>query len=632
MAERSSACRGRLATGYDRAVPAAPEPTEEILPAAGSRPPPLPADVVRPGPSRSGLTAVGARQPAAYRRPWRRLLRAYRTTFQIVLSYLWMGLRARLRINERAAALTEETHRRNARRALKAVVELQGLFIKVGQLISIMANFLPQAFRRELEGVQDQVPPRPFADIEARFREEFAGRGPDEVFAQFDAAPIASASIGQVHIARMFSGEQVAVKVQYPDIEAIVRTDLRALRFIFGLLARFMPDWGFHTIYQEIREMVLAELDYRKEAEAMRRIAENFRQRPDVRLPRVMKEFSTGRVLTTEWMVGIKAADVERLTSSNIDRRRAAHLAVEAYCQQIFIDGIYHADPHPGNLLFAPGGTPGGGPTLVFLDFGATAEVSQGMRKGLITFLQGAMTKDSTRIVTGMKEMGFISRQADPEVFDRVVQYFHDRFRAQLRVDGFSLKDIKFEAEAKLASLLDLRELNVSLADLRDAFHVPKEWVLLERTLLLLLGLCTTLDPEMNPIAAIEPYVERFLLGEKKEWSEAVMEAAREAVLSTIALPSEVGRFLQLANRGDLGVKVGNLDRGVHVLYTGAQQLLWGGLAVAATTFAVIFDGRGQDTARTSASVAAGAFGLLLLSALLRGRRLVKERRRRSFR
>jgi ubiquinone biosynthesis protein len=255
------------------------------------------------------------------------------------------------------------------------------------------------------------------------------------------------------------------------------------------------------------------------------------------------------------------------------------------------------------------------------------AEVSQGMRKGMVSFLQGAMTQDSARVVSAMKEMGFISRKADPEVFDKVVQYFHDRFRSQLRVDGFSLKDIRFETDTKLASLLDLRELNVSLADLRDAFHVPKEWVLLERTLLLLLGVCTTLDPEMNPIVAIQPYVEKFMLGEKKELSEAFVDASREAAFSALALPSELKRFFIMAARGELAVRVTAVDEGLRMLYLGLQQLLWGGLGVSAVAFAVVFDGRGQSSARGLAIAAGVLFGGLLSRSVLRGRGSRRGRR-----
>jgi ubiquinone biosynthesis protein len=637
--------------GYPPGVSAAPdkqsqkpERTEELKLEDLVTVPPVPKGAGAPGPGSGRGAASGPPRPPPTpiaRRtppgapivrgqahpPWRRLMRAYTTTLQVVISYSWLFFRRRFLNPEHAEALTEEVHRQNARRVERAIAELQGLFIKVGQLISIMANFLPAAFRSELEGLQDQVPPRPYEDIEVRFREEFGGRGPDEVFAQFSRTPIASASIGQVHVARLHDGRDVAVKVQYPDIEEIVRTDLRALHRIFGLLGRLMPEWGFATIYREVREMILTELDYCKEAEAVARISANFSERDDVLFPEVIPAHSTSRVITTTWMTGTKASDLAGLEAAGIDRRKAARLAVDAYCQQIFVDGVYHADPHPGNLLLRAGATPQQGPTLIFLDFGATAVVSPAMRKGMVSFIQGAMTKDTGRIVAGMKEMGFISRRADPEVFDRVVEYFHDRFRSQLRVDGFSLKDIRFESSAKLDSLLDLRALNVSLADLSEAFHVPKEWVLLERTLLLLLGVCTTLDPEMNPVDAIGPYVERFLLGEKKEVKEAFLEAAREAAFSALSLPSELGRFLGIANRAELGVRVGGLDENVRALYAVFQQLLWAGLGATGIVLATVFDGRGQGELRTLALAAAGISGLLLAGALWRGRRLTRPRR-----
>jgi predicted unusual protein kinase regulating ubiquinone biosynthesis (AarF/ABC1/UbiB family) len=485
-----------------------------------------------------------------------------------------------------------------------------------------MANFLPTAFREELERLQDQVPPRPYRDIEARIREEFGGRGPSDLFADFSPEPVASASIGQVHRARLRTGEEVAVKVQYPDIEEMVRVDLRALRRIFKVLRWFMPDYGFDTIYREVSEMVLAELDFKREALAIERFAGNFaaREAKNVRFPRVMAEYSTMRVLTTEWMEGAKVAQLERLDSQRIDRRAAARACVEAYCEQIFVDGLYHADPHPGNLLLQAPAKFGAPPTVVFLDFGAIATVSDGMRRGMMNFLQGAITRDTTRIVSAMKEMGFISRRADPEVFDRVVQYFHDKMRGQMSLQGFSLKDLKFEANTTLSSLLDLRDMNVSLADLRDAFHIPKEWILLERTLLLLLGVCTTLDPEMNPTTVIEPYVERFLLGEKKQWSDVVVEATREMALAALSLPGELQRFMNRALRGDIELRVRNLEENARLLYYGGQQILWGMMSAAAASLAVVLDGRGHGRLAWTGGIASAVFAVFLLFTWLTGR------------
>jgi ubiquinone biosynthesis protein len=556
-----------------------------------------------------------------------RLFTAYLVTTQVALSYMGLAISRRFRRRAAVDRLTLIKHRRNARRIEAAILRLRGLFIKVGQLISIMANVLPDAFREELQRLQDQVPPRPYADIEARLREEFGGRAPVEVFAEFSPEPVASASIGQVHRARLHSGEVVAVKVQYPDIEEIVRVDLHALQRIFSVLRWFMPDYGFDTIYSEIREMVLAELDYRREAAAIEKITANFAARqgqpteaPQVRFPRVMGAYSTARVLTTEWMEGTKAGDLEKLEAQKVDRRAAARTCVEAYCQQIFIDGLYHADPHPGNLLVQRPSAPGAPSAVVFLDFGATATVSEQMRRGMVSFIQGAITRDSNRIVSAMKEMGFISRRADPEVFDRVVQYFHDKLRVQMSADGFSLKDLKLDPEKSLGSLLDLRDLNVSLADLRDAFHIPKEWILLERTLLLLLGVCTTLDPEMNPAAIIEPYLERFLLGEQKQWSEIVLEASREMAVTALALPGELQRFITRALRGEIEFGIRNLDDSARVIYYAGQQLLWGGLGATGAVLATIFDGRGNRTATWASAIAAGLCGLLLVLSWFAGR------------
>ena len=210
------------------------------------------------------------------------------------------------------------------------------------------------------------------------------------------------------------------------------------------------------------------------------------------------------------------------------------------------------------------------------------------------------------------------------------MQYFHDKMRVQMSVEGFSLKDLKFDPEKSLGSLLDLRDLNVSLADLRDAFHIPKEWILLERTLLLLLGVCTTLDPEMNPTAIIEPYLERFLLGEKKQWSEIVLEASREMALSALSLPGELQRFMDRALRGELEFGFRNLDENARLIYYVGQQILWGMLAATAAVLAVVFDGRGQPRATWVAGIAAGLCGLLLVATWFAGHPRQRRRRRRA--
>src|SRR3984885_5480841 len=420
-----------------------------------------------------------------------RSLRAYWTTFRVIWSYLWLRLRARFHSDAWIEDRLRTNNLRNARRIERTICDLQGLFIKVGQLISIMTNFLPEEFRRELEGLQDAVPPRPYKDIEERVVEEL-GKTPDELFAQFERRPIASASIGQVHIARLHGGAKVAVKVQYPDIEEIVKRDLNTLRRIFRIVEWFIPYQGLEELYREIRAIVMEELDYRAEADNAARIAANFEGRTDVAFPRVVAELSTTRVLVTHFEAGVKITDRLGVKQLGLERGQLARQVVEIYCQQIFTDGVYHADPHPGNLLVRPSPSGGDGPPqIVFLDYGAVAEIPAAVRAGIVELIQGALTRDTRRIVAAMKQMGFVARGANEHMFEQVIEYFHERFQENISLDSLNLKDIKFDPQKGLESVADLRKMDISLRELSSNFHVPKEIIVLERTLLLLMGLCT---------------------------------------------------------------------------------------------------------------------------------------------
>lgn len=547
--------------------------------------------------------AVGSarppRAPLPEGRPPRRgmrFIKAYWTTFRVILSYLWLRFWARWRSDEWIDRQLRATHLRNAKRIERTICELQGLFIKVGQVISIMTNFLPEEFRRQLEGLQDHVPPRPYPDIAARIREELGGE-PDAVFASFDKVPIASASIGQVHRARLHTGEDVAVKVQYPDIDEIVKGDLRTMRRIFRIVQWFVPYQGLDDVYREIRGIVLAELDFRAEADNGDRIAANFTDRPDVAFPRVVRERSTARVLTTRFEAGVKISDNAGTKQLGLDRRALARQVVEVYCQQIFTDGVYHADPHPGNLLVRPAASGVGAAELVFLDFGAVATISPEFRQGIIELVQGGLTRDTPRIVRAMRQMGFVARGADDRVFEQVIEYFHDRFSESISLDTLNLKDLKVDPEKtfekSLESLADLRKMDISLRELSESFYVPKEAIVLERTLLLLMGLCTELDPTLNPMEVIRPYLERFVLGDS-DWSAVLVDTSRDVVMSVASLPGELRRFLRLAHAGDLRLRVANLDTSSQLMYRLGHQAIFAAVGIAGGAFALVLEGRGE--------------------------------------
>lgn len=522
-----------------------------------------------------------------------RSLRAYWVTFLVIGSYLSLRFRARFHADTWVEHALRETHLRNARRIERTIVDLQGLFIKVGQLISIMTNFLPEEFRRELEGLQDAVPPRPYADIEARIREELK-QTPSELFASFEQKPIASASIGQVHAARLLDGTRVAVKVQYPDIEEIVRRDLNTLRRIFWIIGWFIPYQGLGELYREIRAIVMEELDYHAEAENAERIAANFEGRSDVGFPKVVHELSTARVLVTHFEAGCKITDRPGVKQLGLDRGQLARQVVEIYCQQIFSDGVYHADPHPGNLIVRPG-EEGQPPTIVFLDFGAVAEIPGNVRQGMVELVQGALTRDTRRIVGAMKQMGFVARGANEHQFEQVIEYFHERFQENISLDSLNLKDIKFDPQKGLESVADLRKMDISLRELSVNFHIPKEIIVLERTLLLLMGLCTELDPTLNPMTVIRPYLERFVLGEEGDWSQLLVETSKDLVMTVTALPAEVRKFMRAAHAGELQLKFKNIDAPAQLMYRLGHQLLFTAIGIAGASFAIILEGRGDD-------------------------------------
>ncbi len=549
-----------------------------------------------------------ARTRAVSPSKWR-FFRAYSTTFLVIFSYSWFGFRARFFGRAWRDANVGDVHTRNARRVYATLLKLQGLFIKVGQLLSIMANFLPPEFRSELEGLQDQVPPRPFAEIESRLKKELGDSM--SLIETLDREPTASASLGQVHAARLKDGRRVAVKVQHRDIDRIVRIDLRTIRRIMGIVQAFVPVQGLDAYYHQIKELLSQELDFALEADNIERIAKNFGDNPLVVFPKPVRPLSTKRVLTTEWLEGVKISDVAGLRALGVDRKDIATRLVRLYCQMIFVDGVYHADPHPGNVLVRKDGA------IVLLDFGAVAALSPQMREGIPEFLEGVLRRDTDRLFKALRKMGFISRASDEAVSEKIIEYFHRRFQEEVRLESFNLKDIKIDPQRGFESLLDLRKMNVGLKELSGSFHVPKDWVLLERTILLLYGCCSLLDPDLNPVAIIQPYLREFVLG-NRDFAQIAMEAVRDMAMSAMTLPEDMRKYLAKANRGEMDVRVRGVTEGARTVYTAGRQIIYTSIGLVAAFQAIESYRRGEVMLTkwlTGAAIAAGA--LLVLSSIL---------------
>ncbi len=544
-----------------------------------------------------------------------RFFKAYWTTFVVLGSYLWLNFRSRAFGPEYQERRIGDLHRKNARRIEDAILRLQGLFIKVGQLFSIMTNFLPREFRSGLQNMQDAVPARPYWQIERRIKEELGGP-PLEIFATFDEQPIAAASLGQVHAATTHDGRKVAVKVQHIGVEVMSRSDLKTIRRIVGILKVYLRVRGLDNFYEEIRSMILDELDFNHEAAYIEEIAQNFEDNSGVVLPRVITELTTARVLTLDFVDGIKVTEKDRLIEAGLDPGQVARDLTTAYCQMIFVDGIYHADPHPGNILVQPDGR------IVFLDFGAVGRLSASMRQGISSFLEAIIKGDEQQLLRALRSMGFLQVGSDSaEAAERVIEHFHRRFQEEIHLDEFSLSSVKIDPRKGLETLADFRALDVGIRELSSAFHIPKEWVLLERTGLLLAGLCTHLDPDMNPAETIRPYLEEFVLGKDRDWSEMLFDLSRDKLLSFLSLPSQIDKAIGRTLSGKVTFRVDGIATGVERLYAAGHQLIYTMLATVCAGVSIYLHYVGSMDWSRYAGYAAGGCGALLLLSMFRARR-----------
>ncbi len=550
-----------------------------------------------------------------------KLLTVYGTVVRILLSYGLLKIAGFVRGREWVAGRRNALHRKNAKRVEQMILKLKGLFIKVGQLISILTNFLPEDFRVGLEGLQDRIPARPINDIHARIESEL-GAPASTLFASFEDEAVASASLAQVHRASLHDGRQVEVKVQHLDIEESARMDLKTIKNLFGIIGAILRIKGLRTQYQQLSDMILDELDFKKEAQHIETIAHNLQSHPGVAFPVVVKDYSSQRVLTTEFIDATKITDTKALDALGIDRQNLARRVVEAYCHMVFEDGFYHADPHPGNVFVKPDGT------IVFIDFGAVATLSPAMKAGIPQLLMGIIQRNPERITRAINQMGFIAYDTDTATVEQFIDSMYTRFVEDFSFDSIQLNDISAKAamDAKMDMWSDMRRLNISIRDLMSTFQVPKDWILLDRTTLLLLGLCTHLHPEMNPMNIIQPYLEETVLGPDKDWKTFLGDALKDVAKSAISIPNEMQRLLSRANKGELEVQIHGLQRTTNLLYALGHQFLFGMLSLGAGVIAYIARLNNDVSVTNIAGFAAGFFLLLTLGSIFKARKWIKRR------
>ncbi|WP_437723847.1 ABC1 kinase family protein [Sorangium sp. So ce861] len=392
----------------------------------------------------------------------------------------------------------------NARRLLRAMLKLRGVFIKLGQVLSIMGGFLPRAYGKELEQLQDQVPPHPFSDLEAALRASF-GRSASELFASIERAPLAAASLGQVHVARLRDGRKVAVKFLYPGIRGIIAVDLRVLRLAILVYKRFVPVGRIERVHESLVDLLRRETDYLHEAACMERMAQNFEGDAGVAFPEVIHELTTRDVLTMTFMEGIKITRLDALQSAGVLPSDVALKLVQAFYKMLFLDRFFHADPHPGNFLVAPRSAgEGGGFRLVVLDFGASCEARDELIDGLLDILKGIFAQDDAAVVRGFRRMGFAAPGGNDALLERTVKAY---FAKLLKIRDRTPAALMRARPEQLEKLADPELERGELQELMRSFEYPEDWFYVERACVLLFWLAAQIDPNLDTMAAGFPYL-----------------------------------------------------------------------------------------------------------------------------
>jgi predicted unusual protein kinase regulating ubiquinone biosynthesis (AarF/ABC1/UbiB family) len=372
------------------------------------------------------------------------------------------------------------------------LIELGPTFIKIGQSMGTRADLLPLPFVVALGELQDQVPPFPNEVAFARIEKEL-GRKINEVYQEFELEPVAAASLGQVYRARLFTGEEVAVKVQRPNLEATIKGDLEILNKVANFAERFPQlnenaDWS--GMLREFNQTIHEEMDYAAEGHNAERFRENFKNWSNIHVPKIFWNATTRTVLTMDFIHGTKVTDLEEQERLGISPAKVNRLLIKTYLKQLLEDGFFHADPHPGNLLVMPDGR------LAFFDFGMVGRITPELQAKMIDAFFHVVGKDPAGIAQDLIDLDFLKPGTDPRIVRPVVEKMFE-FHLNLK-----LKDVNF------------KELTYDLADVMYdyPFRLPSNFTYIMRALMTLEGIGIITDPEFNFFETAKPYAKEFML------------------------------------------------------------------------------------------------------------------------
>ncbi len=401
--------------------------------------------------------------------------------FMLLLRWYFIGNEANKELNQEKQAIWLKEN----------LIELGPTFIKIGQSLGTRADLLPLPFVKALGELQDNVPPFSNEIAFARIEKEL-GRKINEVYAEFDVEPIAAASLGQVYRAKLFTGEEVAVKVQRPNLDQIIKGDIEILRKVAHFAERFPTlnenaDWA--GMLKEFDETVHEEMDYAAEGKNAERFTASFKEWTNVHVPKIFWNASSSKVLTMEFIHGTKVTNLEELKAGNVSPEKVNRLLIRTYLKQLLEDGFFHADPHPGNLLVMPDGR------LAFFDFGMVGRITPQLQSKMIDAFFHVVGKDAPAIAQDLIDLNFLKPGADEtKIKEVVIKMF------ALHLD-LKLKDVNF------------KELTYDLADVMYdyPFRLPSNFTYIMRALMTLEGIGIITDPEFNFFETAKPFAKEFM-------------------------------------------------------------------------------------------------------------------------
>ncbi len=505
-------------------------------------------------------------------RYWRILIFFARATLGFIF---WEIILTRLGLRALTRRTRTDRYRRVAAQFRSLAIRMGGVMIKVGQFLSSRLDVLPPEITEELSGLQDEVPPEKFEDIR-RLAESELGAPLAEKFESFDETPLAAASLGQVHRARLCVKDskgdfcEVVVKVQRPFIDQLIEVDLSALRQVGGWLEKYPPiakRVDVASLLEEFSTMTRQEVDYLAEGRNAEVFSENFKDVPRVHVPRVVWSHTTRRVLTLEDVFAIKITDYDAISAAGIDRSEVANELLDIYLKQIFDDGFFHADPHPGNLFVTPlpGQMENEKPAwrLTFVDFGMVGHVPDNLRLGLRELLVSMGTRDATRLVRSYQTLDILLPGADLKLIERATSQVFEMFW------GKSMNELRGISHEQMFAFADqFRDLMYNLP-----FQLPQNLLMLGRTVAILSGMCTGLYSDFNLWDQLAPYATKLVSQEVGSNWRVWLDEIGNLLKELIALPSQAGRVMSQIQRGDLTVQVPAVSRQIVSLEKAINRL-----------------------------------------------------------